>query len=85
MNINTIKLIFENLNHDDKIQINYYGALPLEFKFSQIKYSFSYGSLIIEDLVYNEVITISINTIKAIKIIKSNDGFNAMAGAVVNG
>lgn len=80
MNINTIKKIFEKLNHNDKIEIRYYGAIPLEFDFNKIKYSFCYGSLIIEDLVYNEVITISINTIKSIKTIKANNGFNLMAG-----
>lgn len=87
MNFNTVKFMLNNLTSNDTIQINYYGAIPVEYDLKHINYSFNYGSLIIEDLIHNEVRAISINTIKSIKTFKTNnlDGLDLEAGAKING
>lgn len=86
MNINTVRFMLDNLTPNDAIQINYYGAIPVEYDIKHINYSFKYGSLVIQDLIRNETRAISINTIKAIKTYKSN-GIDAVnvRGAKVEG
>ena len=42
MNFNTVKFMLNNLTSNDTIQINYYGAIPVEYDLKHINYSFNY-------------------------------------------